>query len=624
MSHPSSLPSTILHSAGIGLILEPMTDPEVDVTAEPPCEPPPAGRDTSSTALDLAELVRIHAQRSPRLMWLLGAGASAASGIPTASQMVEEFKIQLFCSESATPRQSLELGESAVWQRINAHFDGDVRFPAPGDPDDYSAFFEAAMPSPIDRRAYIDTAASGRRPAFGHLAVAVLMALDRCRLVWTTNFDGMIEDAAAQVYGTATKLTVAEPDIADRAIQALNEERWPVCVKLHGDFHSVRLKNTGTELASQDERLRATLVSASQRYGLIVSGYSGRDESVMDALEQSLDGSSPFPSGLYWCHYGSDEPFSRVTALIARARELGVDARMVQAGTFDEVVGRLLDLIDVPPAFAQHLDRRQGARRSSPLRDPGHGRGWPVIRLSALPVIEYPSLCRRIDATIDGSSDVRAALTSAQVDAIATRRSDGVIAFGRDSDLRQAFGPFDIKEFDLASISVDALRTNHSQDLSLLYDAMGTALCRSGRPRLLRQGKRLCVSATSSSEDASLAALERAARGVGGKMSGLTWREAVRLQLEYRHGKLWLLYEPTVWMERSEDPAAAAAAKEFVRERLATRYNRNWNALLVAWQDILTAGQAVRSISSFGISADAGIDAQFTIGRINAFSRALT
>ncbi|MBW4079176.1 MAG: SIR2 family protein [Acidobacteria bacterium] len=538
--------------------------------------------------------------------------------------MVEEFKIQLFCSESGTPRQSLELGEPAVWRRIDAHFDGDARFPTVGEPGDYSAFFEAAMAFPSDRRSHIEKVISGRSPSFGHFALAVLMALDRCRLVRTTNFDGMIEDAAARIYESAKKLTVAEPDLADRAIQALNEERWPLFVKLHGDFQSDRLKNTSDELAAQDVQLRNAFASAAQRYGLIVAGYSGRDESVMSALEESLDGSSPFPSGLYWCHYGADPPLPEVSAFIASAIDHGVDAQLVQAGTFDELVGRLLDLIDVPAIYAQHLDRGQSARRSSPLIAPSHGIGWPIIRFNGLPILDYPTLCRRIEVNIGGTVEVRAAVASTGVDVIATRRSDGVIAFGRDSDLRQAFAPHDIKEFDVAPITAGALQKDHSQDQSLLYDAVGLALSRSNGVSLLRQGRNLLLIADPAFQGDSLKALKKAAKGTGGKISGIDWCEAIRLRLEFRYGKLWLLYEPTVWFERSDDPVALASAKEFTRERLATRYNKAWNELVVAWRDILTDGQSVRNLSAYGISPDEGIDAQFTIGHTNVFSRALS
>jgi hypothetical protein len=58
--------------------------------------------------------------------------------------------------------------------------------------------------------------------------------------------------------------------------------------KLHGDFRSRRLKNTGDELRHQDSRLRQILLGACRRFGLVVVGYSGRDDSVMETLTDTL------------------------------------------------------------------------------------------------------------------------------------------------------------------------------------------------------------------------------------------------------------------------------------------------------------------------------------------------
>ena len=42
--------------------------------------------------LSVDELARLHVVRGARLMWLIGAGASAAAGVPTAGQMIDEFR----------------------------------------------------------------------------------------------------------------------------------------------------------------------------------------------------------------------------------------------------------------------------------------------------------------------------------------------------------------------------------------------------------------------------------------------------------------------------------------------------------------------------------------------------
>lgn len=51
------------------------------------------------TSVEPDDFARRFSMRGSRLMWLLGAGASASAGIPTAWDMVWEFKQQLFVSQ---------------------------------------------------------------------------------------------------------------------------------------------------------------------------------------------------------------------------------------------------------------------------------------------------------------------------------------------------------------------------------------------------------------------------------------------------------------------------------------------------------------------------------------------
>jgi hypothetical protein len=46
--------------------------------------------------------------RAPNLMWLLGAGASASAGIPTASSLIWQFKRTLFCTRQRISAKSCE------------------------------------------------------------------------------------------------------------------------------------------------------------------------------------------------------------------------------------------------------------------------------------------------------------------------------------------------------------------------------------------------------------------------------------------------------------------------------------------------------------------------------------
>src|SRR6266511_4340008 len=86
----------------------------------------------------------------------------------------------------------------------------------------------------------------------------------------------------SRLFGTTAKLTVADLERHELAQRALAESRFPLLVKLHGDFHSARLKNTTAELQEQAARLRQALLEGSRRFGLAVVGYSGRDQGRPD------------------------------------------------------------------------------------------------------------------------------------------------------------------------------------------------------------------------------------------------------------------------------------------------------------------------------------------------------
>jgi NAD-dependent SIR2 family protein deacetylase len=231
------------------------------------------------------DFTRRFALRSANLMWFLGAGASASAGIPTAGDMVWKFKQLLYVSQRRVSLQSVaDLSNPAIRPKLQAHIDAAGTLPAAGSPDEYADLFEAVYPAESDRRAFLDANVMGAKPSYGHLALAVLMHAQRSRLVWTTNFDPLVADSCAKTFGTTGKLTSVALDVPDLARQAIAEGRWPVEVKLHGDFRSRRLKNTNDELRHQDAKLRQLLVNACGRFGLMVAGYSGRDMSYRRIL----------------------------------------------------------------------------------------------------------------------------------------------------------------------------------------------------------------------------------------------------------------------------------------------------------------------------------------------------
>lgn len=567
--------------------------------------------------IDADDFARRFALRAERLMWLLGAGASASAGLPTAIDMVWEFKQKLFVSQRKVSRQTVtDLSNSVVRMKLQDHIDSLGHLPCDGDPNEYAALFEEVYSSEADRRVYMDAKMAGAKPSYGHLALAILMRAQRTRLVWTTNFDALVADACAKIYDTTGSLTTVDLDAPSRAAQVIDDERWPLEVKLHGDFRSRSLKNTSDELRQQDALLRKKLIDSCQRFGLVVVGYSGRDDSVMNAFDEALQFQGVFPAGLFWLHRGEYPPLPRVRQLLTKADEKGIETALVPIENFDEVLRDLIRLIDDIDTTELDAFAKERPRWSSAPRPAGRT-SWPVVRLNALPVILRPSVCRRIDCNIGGTAEVREAIEQAGVNAIAARSRTGVLAFGADADLRTSFKAYGIREFDVHTLEVKRQKYD-SNERGLLREALTNALVRRCGLKAIRRRNTDLLTPVNS-EESTWKPLKKLVGSITGKIDNnqeLGWQEGIGIRLDWADDRLWLLIEPrTVFDGVTDDNKMTAAS--FSRARTVKRYNRDLNELFEFWaQHLAQNGVELRAL---GISD--GIDAIYKLSPITGFSR---
>lgn len=570
---------------------------------------------------DVGELIEIapddfarrFSMRPAKLMWLLGAGVSAAAGIHTAWDMIWRFKRELYVTQRKVSKQALsDLSSPAIRATLDAFVAESDILPKPGAPEEYSALFEATYPQEQDRRSYIDHMIRGMKPTQGHLALAALLRASHSNIVWTTNFDHLLADACARTFETTAALNTAALDGSVLAGEFISEQQWPIEVKLHGDFRSRRLKNTSEELRHQDAQFRRQLVDACRRFGLIVAGYSGRDDSVMDALEEAVAEPGGFPNGLFWLHRGDHSPLDRVQRLLERARDSGVEAGVVRIENFDEAMIdllRLLPEIDTAQLRAEGQDRRRFSAAPGPM-----GRkSWPILRLNAVEVTR-PTQCRRVVCQIGGAKDVRDAVEAAGSNLLVARTQNGILGFGTDDEFKRVFGPFGITEFGIATFEDRRLRYD-SQERGLLRRALVQAIAR-------RRGMDVRLRGTSdllspqSPRDAAWQGLRDIVGQISGKVpknSGITWKEGLGLRLDWANEQLWLLLEPRIIFEGGSEETKAATA-DFARERTARRYNQTLDKLIDYW---------TRSVAGDGLRAfeiGDGVDAVFEVERRSAHS----
>ena len=101
---------------------------------------------TSEIAND--DFVRRFAMRTGNIMWFLGAGASASSGIATAGDMIWEFKQRLFVTQQRTsPRAVADLSDPNVRLKLQNFIDSLADAPAQGGADEYATLFEMVYPA---------------------------------------------------------------------------------------------------------------------------------------------------------------------------------------------------------------------------------------------------------------------------------------------------------------------------------------------------------------------------------------------------------------------------------------------------------------------------------------------
>ena len=517
----------------------------------------------SPSQIPVDDFVRRFSKRAGSLMWLLGAGASASAGIPTAMDMIWQFKRSLFVSQSSSAKDSsVDLSQPAVRSRIDAHIKSLDGMPLPGAPDEYAVLFEAAYPAEADRRTVLDAALTGAKPSYGHLALATLMRHHFARLVWTTNFDALIEDACAKVFDTTSALTTVDLESAASAHHSLAAERWPIQVKMHGDFRFRRLKNTADELRQQDANLRRSFVDSCTRYGLVVCGYSGRDDSIMDALDDAVEHHGAFPSGLFWLHRGEDPPMPRVTDLLDHGVRNGIEAAMVRIENFDEILRDLVRIVEAIDTSA--LDQSIEERRPwspAPLYS-GVGRGWPVVRFNAMPLTKVPTQCRRLVCDVDGTAEVRELVQRAGRDVLAVRSSVGVLGFGQDDDMRATFESRRIVDFDLHPLDIGRQRYE-STERGLIGEALNRALQRH-RGLTLVNRHNLVPACPEDPAWRRLAELVGPLTGVVASIPDLRWHEGINVRLGWANDQLWLLVEPRTVFETTTDANRMAAA-DFAR-----------------------------------------------------------
>jgi hypothetical protein len=296
---------------------------------------------TATGLLDYFQEVDATADR--RFAFILGAGASVQSGIPTAGRLVANWLQELHAREDHE-RRPLAQWASAERLRIA---DFDYARAVEWYPQVFARRFEHR---PDEGYAYLERILHGKDPSFGYSVLAQILAGTRHRAIITTNFDNLVADALA-IYTNQLPFVCGHESLA--AFVRPNPRR-PLVVKIHRDL-LLAPKNRSEELVALPEPLAAVLRALLAGFTPIVLGYGGNDGSLMNFLRDTPLGD--IPGGIYWCYWkGGGPPCPAALEVVERHR-----GAIVPIDGFDELMAMLGHRLNFP-RMDQLLEQRARER----------------------------------------------------------------------------------------------------------------------------------------------------------------------------------------------------------------------------------------------------------------------
>ncbi|WP_411704318.1 SIR2 family protein [Edaphovirga cremea] len=243
---------------------------------------------------DLASYIKTKSGNSPNYSLFLGAGASVTSGINSGTQLVDEWRKDIYELLSKLPYADEKKAKEYLLERESSWYEPS---------NEYSSLFEKIFDLPSQRRRFVEQQVDGKLPSIGYSYLVSLFQSGYIDTVFTTNFDDLINEAFYQF--SRERPTLCAHDSSIRGV-SVNSSR-PKIIKLHGDYLFDSIKSTLNETESLEINTKDKLIEFTKKFGLIFLGYAGNDRSIMDVINHLLRQDEFLGNGIYWCFRAEDE-----------------------------------------------------------------------------------------------------------------------------------------------------------------------------------------------------------------------------------------------------------------------------------------------------------------------------
>lgn len=259
-----------------------------------------------------------------RFCFILGAGASKQSGIPTGGELVVKWLTDL---EDLYSNEDIEKWKS----------EEEIHWSHPGEAAKYySQIYDMRFKiNPEVGYSYLEDIMEGKEPSFGYSVLAQILANEKHNVIITTNFDSLMEDALF-IY-TRKRPLVCGHEVLAHFIRPIM--RRPLIAKIHRDILLAPISDSRST-ANLQKSWETSLTNLFKFYTPIVIGYGGNDGTLIEFLKKK----KVIEKGIFWCYREADgEPAKNIRDLVQ-----DVDGYLIPIIGFDELMLQLNNKLKYP------------------------------------------------------------------------------------------------------------------------------------------------------------------------------------------------------------------------------------------------------------------------------------
>jgi len=399
----------------------------------------------------------------------LGAGASISSGIHSGSDLVWQFKRELLSvSGKINGKKFQDLKIESNKKIIQSYFvEEDAKVT-----NRYSYYFEQCYPDPLVRQEFLTNLVKDKKPSIGFMCLSALVSKQTINTVWTTNFDDLIEKAISKL---DISCQVVSPENA-KSVQNYRND-IPTVVKLHGDFRYDALQNTNAELQRLEENLHNYFLHAATQRGLLIVGYSGSDESVLQTIEKALEKPNVFPKGLVWCIPKEVTPSERLTSLIKKAHEQNQRSGFMVIDSFDYFLHEIYTVCELENEQIDSIANERFKQKQVFRLTQNQSNTTPIL-LNAIKAKYFPKSLFSTKTKINGEGKwkkLREVLQDSNIVA-AFSKGETLSLFGDENEIKQVLKEYLTDEIKLIDIPENIFHQPDSFYIGILYELIEKSL----------------------------------------------------------------------------------------------------------------------------------------------------